>query len=80
MCGNGEFEMTCKCNCHDPSYRKANDISEHKTCMECAFALAEEEARYLEREKELKRFLEQKLDDLPPRYAQIVNDKFWELI
>ena len=72
--------MTCKCNCHDPSYREANGLAEHKTCFECAFAIAEEDARYAERERILNQFLKQDFDTLPPRYARIVNEKFWELI
>ena len=70
----------CKCNCHDPQFRRDTNTPEHATCMECAFALAEEEARYAERERILNQFLKQDFETLPPRYAQIVNDKFWELI
>ena len=43
--------MTCKCNCHNPAFRRDTNTSEHATCMECAFALAEEEAWYFAIEK-----------------------------
>ena len=41
----------CKCNCHDPQFRRDTNTPEHATCMECAFALAEEEARFKETER-----------------------------
>ena len=36
--------MTCKCNCHESD-------TPHATAMECAFAIAEEDARYAEIER-----------------------------
>ena len=50
--------MTCKCNCHDPFYREANDIQEHANCMECAFEIAEEVYRMTGIETWLNDFVE----------------------
>lgn len=40
--------MTCKCNCHDPYYREANDEPEHANCEECRKAMEEETSRFAE--------------------------------
>lgn len=36
--------MQCKCNCHDPNFRRDTNTPEHADCDECRVALAEEEA------------------------------------
>jgi len=35
--------MRCKCNCHDPNFRRDTDTPEHADCDECRVALAEED-------------------------------------